>query len=404
VTLMLVATYPRFMLDIETLRIAQGVVAVTAFALIYLGSYRSTRSPYAAWWAFVVAASGLGSVLYLLAFTSLKTFAAPAGNALGLVAGVGIVASARSLRGARTPWWFFAGAAAVGAVATLIENPQGGAYPGGASTPIAYAAVMAYATHQYWNLVGHGGDRRKLILGPDATAAIVAMSIAITIVFGFYFVRSVAFFAVGPDSELYGNFLGPAATALAGCAGIVVVTYSVAHLSRYEVTQGWKLRATHDDLTGLLARDAFREKAERELARNLGVGTAMMLADFDHFKRLNDQHGHARGDRALLAFGEACRTHLGPGDLAGRWGGEEFIVLLAAGGTERAKTVASALSDSVARVGRRGEAPLTLSYGIVDGSSSVSFDVLVSRADDALYRAKDAGRDRSIVYRQAREP
>jgi diguanylate cyclase (GGDEF)-like protein len=392
------------MLNIESLRIAQGVVAAAAFALIVFGSYRITRSPYAAWWALVVACVGLGSLAYLLALTPLRGAAAPLGNALGLVTGVGIIASARSLRGARTPWWVFAAVATIGAAATVLEDPQGEAWPGGASTLIGYAMLMAYAAHQYWTLVRRGDHQPQLLLGPDATAAIVAMSIAITIVLAFYVMRVLVFFTAGAGSELYTNLLGPTATALAGSAGIVVVTYSVAHLSRYEVTQGWKLRATHDDLTGLLSRDAFREKAEHELARNRGMGATIILADFDHFKRLNDVHGHARGDRALLAFGEACRAHLAHGELAGRWGGEEFIVLLTSGGTERAKTVAKLLSESVARVGRKGEFPLTLSYGIVDGTSSMSFDVLVSRADDALYRAKDAGRNRSVVYRQPREP
>ena len=392
------------MLDIESLRVAEGVVAAAAFSLIFFASYRTTRSPYAAWWALVVASAGLGSFAYLLALTPWREFAAPTGNALGLVTGLAMIASARSLRGARTPWWAFASIALLGAVVTVVEDPQGGAWPGGVSIPIAFAVLTGVATQQYWSLVRRGDREPKLILGPDATAAIVAMSIAITLVFAFYLVRAGVFLVYGPESEIYANLLGPIATVLAGCAGIVVVTYSVAHLSRYEVTQGWKLRATHDDLTGLLSRDAFREKAERELAVRGGIGATMILADFDHFKRLNDLHGHARGDRALLAFGDACRAHLGPGELAGRWGGEEFILFLTSGGTERARAVAALLSESVARVGRRGEEPLTLSYGIVDGASAVSFDVLVSRADDALYRAKDAGRDRSVVYRPPREP
>jgi diguanylate cyclase (GGDEF)-like protein len=392
------------MLDIETLRVAQGIVAATAFCLIFFGSYRSTRSPYAAWWTLVVAGAGLGSLAYLLTTTTAHALAAPLGNALGLVTGAGILASARSLRAAPTRGWFVVAVGVLGAAATVIESPDGPGWPGGASMPVLFTVLVGYAAVEYWRLVYRGRDQQRHVLGPDATAAIVSQAMAVTIVAAFYLARTASYFVLGPESDLYVRVLGPTATALAGCAAIVVVAFSVAHLSRYEVTQGWKLRATHDDLTGLLTRDAFREKAERELRRTGGVGATMILSDFDHFKRVNDLYGHARGDRALHAFGEACRMALMQGELAARWGGEEFILLLRFGGTERAKTVTASLSNSVARDSRRGEEPLTLSYGIVDAATSDSFDVLVSRADDALYRAKDAGRNRSVIYRQPREP
>lgn len=389
------------MLDLDTLRVAQALVAVTAFLLIVFGSFRATRSPYAMWWALTVAATGLGSTTYLLVHTPLAPVAAPLGNALGLMSAACIIGGARSVRGERSRWWAVMLVGCVSVAATLLENPQGHDWPSGGASPVLLAILIGYAAVLYWRIARDGHKRTRqdrLGMGSEATTAVVALAIALSLVTVFFVVRAIAFQVLGSGDEFYELLVGPMSTTLGACASVVIITYAVAHLSRFELTQGWKERAIHDDLTGLLTRDAFRAWAEKELHNSQGVGASLILADFDHFKEVNDQFGHAMGDRALKAFGDACRAHLGQGEAAARWGGEEFVILVGAGGFERARAVTAALSASVARVSRKDERPLTLSYGIASAEDADEFEQLVSYADDALYRAKNSGRDRTVVY------
>ena len=89
-------------------------------------------------------------------------------------------------------------------------------------------------------------------------------------------------------------------------------------------------RASRDGLTGLLNRTTFEEQAGREVRRQHAAGSVptLIIADLDNFKAINDTHGHAAGDAAIQAFADACRSSIRHTDLAGRYGGEEFIILL----------------------------------------------------------------------------
>lgn len=388
------------MLDIETLRIVQAVLGATAFVLIFFGTYRTTRSPYAGWWSSVVALAGTGAILYLLATDSTRGAMGAIGNGLGAASAVGITGAARALRGVQTRVWVVAGVAVVVSAASLLERPSGAGWPGGLAVPATMVVLGVIACTALWGLARSLPVVGGQLVGADARGAIVAVACAITAMSVFYLARLIAYITVGPDSQVYQTWLGPTATTLGACVAMLVVTYSVALLSRYEVAEGWKVRAIHDDLTGLLHRDEFRDRVERELADAAGPDSVLMLADFDHFKQLNDEHGHAMGDRALVAFGDTCRAVLADDDVAGRWGGEEFVLYLSRGGVERAERVADALSAGVRRVWRQGDAPPTLSYGIAHDSEVVAFDELLARADSALYQAKDEGRNRKVVHGQ----
>lgn len=176
------------------------------------------------------------------------------------------------------------------------------------------------------------------------------------------------------------------------------------------VDEGRRLfeRATTDPLTGLLNRGAFRERARAEIVRAERTGRPLSLAmmDLDHFKQFNDVYGHPAGDAALAAVGNAIVRTIRGIDLAGRYGGEEFILLLveadaaaAAGALERLRAAVSALEPP--RVARR----LTISAGITvhrPPFERTSYEALVARADSTLYAAKAAGRDRVMV--EAPEP
>ena len=155
------------------------------------------------------------------------------------------------------------------------------------------------------------------------------------------------------------------------------------------------LLATTDALTGLPNRRAFLEAAAT------GGGGALLLLDADHFKRVNDAHGHAVGDACLRALADHLRRHLRKGDLVGRLGGEEFALFLPGATRAEAEALGARLCREVAV--EAGSAPplrLTLSAGAALGTPDLPLDRLMAQADAALYQAKEAGRARLVVCRE----
>jgi diguanylate cyclase (GGDEF)-like protein len=125
-----------------------------------------------------------------------------------------------------------------------------------------------------------------------------------------------------------------------------------------------------------------------------------LFIDIDHFKCINDHHGHEVGDRVLCAVADLLRANVGPNDMAARFGGEEFVVLLPNTTSDGAQELGEALRRIVSShaVQIRGgiELSVTLSIGIAMAGDREGIVALVSRADAAMYRAKHNGRDRTI--------
>jgi diguanylate cyclase (GGDEF)-like protein len=121
------------------------------------------------------------------------------------------------------------------------------------------------------------------------------------------------------------------------------------------------------------------------------------MLDIDHFKRVNDTHGHAGGDAALRGLAETLRSSVRAADVAGRLGGEEFAVLLPQAALDQAERWAERLRATIAEstvVHQHAELRFTCSLGVAQMRPSDELDGLVGRADAALYRAKEGGRDR----------
>ncbi|MBQ0958465.1 GGDEF domain-containing protein [Ideonella sp. 4Y11] len=156
--------------------------------------------------------------------------------------------------------------------------------------------------------------------------------------------------------------------------------------------------ATRDPLTGLLNRRAMIERIEAEgsrLARQ-GQSAAVLLLDLDHFKQVNDQHGHAVGDEVLRQCARKMLAALRQEDLMARWGGEEFLALLPGADRTAAMQAAQRLRAAVAAV-QLATAPTlrpTASIGWAPWSPSQPLAGAIAEADAGLYRAKSAGRDR----------
>ncbi|MBL8915509.1 MAG: diguanylate cyclase [Archangium sp.] len=146
-----------------------------------------------------------------------------------------------------------------------------------------------------------------------------------------------------------------------------------------------------DALTGCLTRHGFRNHVREALGEHATPSCIML--DLDHFKAINDTHGHQAGDRVLMAAGTAVRNAIRQSDLVARWGGEEFLVLLPQHGGDSALEVAARIQSALKRE-RFDGFEVTASFGVATRSDSAEdLDAWFARADKALYAAKEAGRD-----------
>jgi diguanylate cyclase (GGDEF)-like protein len=158
-----------------------------------------------------------------------------------------------------------------------------------------------------------------------------------------------------------------------------------------------------DGLTRVVNRRHFMELLNLEFLRARRYGSTMsyVMVDIDHFKQINDKHGHQVGDQALVSVAAALSSDLRRNDLVGRYGGEEFALLLPETGTEGARTVAERyrkrIEDLVLGM-PNGELRLTASMGVAELNDSMTdTDALVRWADTALYEAKNRGRNRVVI-------
>jgi len=176
----------------------------------------------------------------------------------------------------------------------------------------------------------------------------------------------------------------------------VIAAQAGARLGMLRAMKASALAATTDPLTGLCNRRSLEDKVGGWLED--GRSYAVVMADLDHFKELNDTHSHAAGDRALKTFARTLARCCRPDDVVARMGGEEFVVALpladssqAAAAMERVRT---ALVDDIARA---GVPTFTASFGIADSLYADDLESLLKVADEAMYAAKRAGRDRVVI-------
>jgi diguanylate cyclase (GGDEF)-like protein len=291
-----------------------------------------------------------------------------------------------------------------------------------ARTPDYVVWALFAAGIVYWTCIDRDMNARMVTM--SAFLAIVRLAVAWIAfrmrprhrpVYSYYFVAAVAAvgglihlsraLAIGLGWEHHTGFLQDTVSNVAFLAmGIVTLpclSIGVVMLAYDRMAERMERLATIDELTGTLVRRAFMAQAEARLrqASQTGAGLAVAILDIDNFKAVNDNHGHAAGDRALAHFSRIVEQGLRPGDIFGRLGGEEFAVLFPGATAEGAVALVDRLRLRVAGSalpGDDGPISFTFSGGVDQYYRGEVLAGLMARADAALYSAKAMGRNRVV--------
>ncbi|WP_343636743.1 GGDEF domain-containing protein [Roseateles sp.] len=207
-----------------------------------------------------------------------------------------------------------------------------------------------------------------------------------------------AFWVDGPASSRFAMTTVQTAYIASYCFSALLLSVGVLLMASERVREEFELLATRDALTGALTRRAVLQAGGEEFDRwrRYEQPLSLLLLDIDHFKQVNDRHGHQTGDRVLAEAVAVMREQLRATDRLGRYGGEEFVILLPSTGPEAARASAERVREALAaHEPAPGIPPCSASLGVAwTQPGDASLDALLARADAALYRAKAKGRNR----------
>ncbi|WP_284616554.1 GGDEF domain-containing protein [Aquabacterium humicola] len=249
-----------------------------------------------------------------------------------------------------------------------------------------------------WVVVRHGWNAERSLRTVAVTMGLAA---------GALLVRAVhAWFNAAEYTDLLQASLGQGLTFLMSFLSIMGAGFAFVLAVFERVALQMEKLATHDGLTGCLNRSTIDAMLAHALdrGRREGAPVSFVLLDLDHFKLVNDQHGHRTGDAALRAFARTVRERLRASDIFGRTGGEEFGLVLpgtdATGARRLLEQIRAAVEAMPVRDALGHPVRITVSAGlaVADPASGISGDRLYGRADRALYEAKHAGRNRVETY------
>ncbi|KJV09643.1 hypothetical protein VZ95_10205 [Elstera litoralis] len=380
-------------LDSRTLLINSAFISFV-MTIAMLMTWRVNRTQLSAlFWALSALMNGIGLTFYALTFSVLPPAFAPLANLPIALAGLSMWAGLRSFR--RVPLKIGLGLVPValylGGIAYFLLVYQD------VTTRIVIASCFQIVS-------GLAFLRETLLVqrrGLAGTAALAAAVVFLchTLYFtartgGALFEQLIDFMA--PSQWQTYTFLGSGITVL--CMGVALMAMTVDHLY-----QQLRQTALQDRTTGLLSRNAVLEKLAQAIpkAHDAGKPLHLMMLDLDHLDRINQTYGHTAGDAMLAAFGAMLRTNFPFAETSGRYGGDEFAIILpnmtASDATSLAHHLRRATEALIIPL-ENGRVSLTISIGLTGlQTQEHQFDTLIARADSALYRAKQGGRNRVVV-------
>jgi len=384
-------------LDTRTLIVVSGLISGLLCAISFLYGFRQPRAAAIRTWGATTLALALGMGLVALRGAIPDFVSIVVANTLVTLAFVLLLATLRAFRGApsRDPLgWGLVAAVAAALWANVAFAPN-----------LAFRIVFLAVVQSVLLLRAILEIRRHA--HPDCrssyrfTEAVLWLAAVAMLVRG----------GTGATQGGEGDFLDPnwvhAVPFLAFAGLIAAVTMGVFWIEVQHLQQNLAHLASHDMLTGLLNRQGFLEAALREVSRaERGAGVfSLAMFDLDHFKRVNDRHGHPAGDCVLQSFARTLAANIRKHDVASRFGGEEFALLMPDTDHAMAMRVADRVrADTEAQAVEHGGARIrvTVSGGVATFATHArEWDELLTVADRALYRAKDGGRNRVVSAGEA---
>ena len=353
-------------------------------------------------WSAALLLNALGHLLIMLRGQVPDALSVVIGNALLACVFVGMIAAIYQFQGRAVPWLPLLAAPVAVAAFVVVFRDNFPARAGFVGAVIGLQAV--------WALVATLG-RRHATVGRGQWLLVAGLALEAAVLGG----RSVLAITV-PDSatSILQSSVLQTMTFLATFSVVLVSSVGFVFMSRDRSDESNRIMAARDPLTGVANRRSLIAALDRDVARAIRMRQpiALMMVDIDHFKHVNDRYGHPAGDEVLCCVVEVLRQRVRAQDLVGRYGGEEFMVLLPDTGLAGAEQLARELCRAVAtsRCPAQGAGPagveVTVSIGVFGGhlESGDSWDMLIAAADRALYEAKNNGRNRVEVATSLRRP
>ncbi len=315
-------------LDPFSVRMVLGGAVILTLIVLSCVSSRRLRPPFTSWWRVSLCLFFAGNCAFLLNGTSLLAWASPPGKALVVAGAFSVWAGARKLRDRKVSAWHLAPAPLITYVASITDTAESSIWSGGLVYLGLTAAGLACPGGQ------NCGSRNQPIPGRPSSWPSPQHLPPCTIWAG-----QSRLCWKGPT----GIRSGPTSLRAGGVVHLILLvslSFTMNALSNNHLIIKLRERAERDHLTGLLNRGRLPWPGCQGTGRSGSQrgGGALILADLDYFKAVNDEHGHAAGgDAALCAFAEACTASVRSTDLVGRYGGEEFILFLPGATQQRPK-------------------------------------------------------------------
>lgn len=377
-------------LDPATLVVVACIMSLVVGGLLFFSWIQDRRNDALAWWSATCTIAAAASLLFLLGGTEMRSLARELGNALFALAYGLSYGAARRFNDRTVPWVPVAAGPLLWLI--IVWGTDVSFVPRVAMMSLMAAGYGAATAYELWN----GPDR---LISQRAAAVVTALN-------ALYFLSRIL---MGPgiasSSDWVANFGAEFDQAWVSMVGLVILLYVmifgflIMSMAK-EKTDLEHRRAAHiDPLTGVANRRGFMATATKRLedcARH-DEPVAVLLFDLDHFKTINDRFGHQTGDEILADFCAAAVAALPPGSLLGRMGGEEFAAVISGPPALAAIDFADQVRAGFARQNclAAHDGPPTVSVGVAIGGAVV--EALLAEADRALYRAKEAGRDRVVA-------